>query len=96
MADKLHNLNNVDDNLRRFLCSEPRSGPAGSFCLLTPACDQTADVGLIILQPDQAHAMSGSNANLAASSLPSCWARPESDLTPLCEIGFRGSAGFMR
>lgn len=69
MADKLHHLNTVDDSLRRWLCSEPRSAPAGSFCLLTPACDPAADVGLIILQPDQAHAMSGSNAICATTAL---------------------------
>ncbi len=69
MADKLHQLNTVDDSLRRWLCSEPRSGPAGSFCLLVPACDPGADVGLIILQPDQAHAMSGSNAMCATTAL---------------------------
>ncbi|MDZ4093331.1 MAG: proline racemase family protein [Paracoccaceae bacterium] len=69
MADKLHHLNTVDDSLRRWLCSEPRSGPAGSFCLLVPACDPDADVGLIILQPDQAHGMSGSNAMCATTAL---------------------------
>lgn len=69
MAEKLDHLNKVDDSLRRFLCSEPRSGPAGSFCLLVPACDPAADVGLIILQPDQAHAMSGSNAMCAATAM---------------------------
>jgi proline racemase len=69
MAEKLHHLNTVDDSLRRWLCSEPRSAPAGSFCLLTPPCDPAADAGLIILQPDQAHAMSGSNAMCAATAL---------------------------
>jgi len=69
MAEKLHHLNSVDDGLRRWLCSEPRSGPAGSFCLLTPACDPAADVGFIVLQPDQAHAMSGSNAMCATTAL---------------------------
>jgi proline racemase len=69
MAEKLHHLNAVDDGLRRWLCSEPRSGPAGSFCLLTPACDPRADVGFIVLQPDQAHAMSGSNAICATTAL---------------------------
>ena len=59
MAEKLHHLNAVDDGLRRWLCSEPRSGPAGSFCLLVPACDPKADVVFIVLQPDQARAMSG-------------------------------------
>ena len=69
MAEKLQHLNTVDDRLRRWLCSEPRSGPAGSFCLLTPACDSRADVGFIVLQPDQAHAMSGSNAICATTAL---------------------------
>jgi proline racemase len=69
MAEKLHHLNTVDDSLRRWLCSEPRSGPAGSFCLLVPACDPRADVGFIVLQPDQAHAMSGSNAMCATTAL---------------------------
>jgi proline racemase len=69
MADKLAHLNRGNDSLRRFLCSEPRSGPAGSFCLLVPPCDPTADAGLLILQPDQAHAMSGSNAMCAATAL---------------------------
>lgn len=69
MAEKLHHLNSVDDGLRRWLCSEPRSGPVGSFCLLTPACDPRADVGFIVLQPDQAHAMSGSNAICATTAL---------------------------
>lgn len=69
MAEKLHHLNTVDDSLRRWLCSEPRSGPAGSFCLLVPACDPKADAGFIVLQPDQAHAMSGSNAMCAATAL---------------------------
>lgn len=69
MAEKLNHLNSVDDGLRRWLCSEPRSGPAGSFCLLVPACDPAADVGFIVLQPDQAHAMSGSNAMCATTAL---------------------------
>lgn len=69
MADKLDHLNTRDDSLRRWLCSEPRSGPAGSFCLLVPACNPGADVGLIILQPDQAHGMSGSNAMCATTAL---------------------------
>lgn len=69
MAEKLHHLNSGHDAIRRWLCSEPRSGPAGSFCLLTPACDPAADVGLIVLQPDQAHAMSGSNAICATTAL---------------------------
>jgi proline racemase len=36
---------------------------------LVPACDPRADVGFIVLQPDQAHAMSGSNAMCATTAL---------------------------
>ncbi|WP_167645680.1 proline racemase family protein [Mameliella alba] len=94
MAEKLLYLNTVDDSLRRFLCSEPRSGPAGSFCLLTPACDPAADVGLIILQPDQAHAMSGSNAMCATTALL------ETGMIPMIEpetvVTFDTAAGLVR
>lgn len=69
VAEKLAHINTVDDSLRRFLCSEPRSGPAGSIVLLTPTTDKDADVGMIVLQPDQAHAMSGSNAMCAVTAL---------------------------
>ncbi|MDD9730736.1 proline racemase family protein [Mameliella sp. AT18] len=94
MAEKLLHLNTVDDSLRRFLCSEPRSGPAGSFCLLTPACDPAADVGLIILQPDQAHAMSGSNAMCATTAML------ETGMIPMIEpetvVTFDTAAGLVR
>lgn len=94
MADKLDHLNRVDDRLRRWLCSEPRSAPAGSFCLLTPACDPQADVGLIILQPDQAHAMSGSNAMCATTALL------ETGMIPMVEpesiVTFDTAAGVVR
>lgn len=94
MADKLNHLNRVDDSLRRLLCSEPRSAPAGSFCLLTPACDPAADVGLIILQPDQAHAMSGSNAMCATTALL------ETGILPMVEpesvVTFDTAAGLVR
>lgn len=94
MADKLHQLNTTDDRLRRMLCSEPRSGPAGSFCLLVPACDPAADVGLIILQPDQAHAMSGSNAMCAATALLETGMIPM--VEPVSVVTFDTAAGLVR
>ncbi len=69
MAAKLNHLNTTDDSLRQLLTSEPRSGPAGSVVLLTPPTHPDADTGMIILQPDQAHAMSGSNAICAVTAL---------------------------
>ncbi len=94
MADKLHHLNKVDDSLRRWLCSEPRSGPAGSFCLLVPACDPMADVGLIILQPDQAHAMSGSNAMCATTALLETGMIPM--VEPVSVVTFDTAAGLVK
>ncbi|BCX17887.1 MAG: 4-hydroxyproline 2-epimerase [Geminicoccaceae bacterium] len=55
--------------LRRFLTSEPRGWPAMSTNLLLPACEPGADAGFVILQPDRAHAMSGSNAICTATAL---------------------------
>ena len=69
MAQKLAHLNEVDRGLRTLLTSEPRGGPAGSVVLLTPPTRPEADSGFIVLQPDQAHAMSGSNAICAVTAL---------------------------
>lgn len=94
MAEKLLHLNTVDDSLRRWLCSEPRSGPAGSFCLLLPACDPAADVGLIVLQPDQAHAMSGSNAMCATTALLETGMIPM--VEPISVVTFDTAAGLVK
>lgn len=69
IAAKLNHINTIDDSLRRLLTSEPRSGPAGSVVLLLPATRKEANIGMIVLQPDQAHAMSGSNAMCAVTAL---------------------------
>ncbi|HQZ13197.1 MAG TPA: proline racemase family protein [Devosia sp.] len=62
IADKLRHLNEVDDSLRRFVVFEPRGAAQMSTVLTFPPTRPDADVGFIILQPDKAHAMSGSNA----------------------------------
>ncbi|CAN7470312.1 proline racemase family protein [Pararhizobium sp. LjRoot255] len=94
MADKLRHLNEVDDSLRRFLCSEPRGTPAGSFCLLLPACDPAADIGFIVLQPDQAHAMSGSNAMCAVTAILETGMKPMTD--PETVVTLDTAAGLVR
>lgn len=94
MAAKLDHLKKVDDSLRRFLCSEPRSGPAGSFCLLVPACDPEADVGFIVLQPDQAHAMSGSNAMCAVTAMLETGMKPM--VEPETVVTLDTAAGLVR
>lgn len=94
MAEKLDYLNKQDDSLRRLLCSEPRSGPAGSFCLLLPACDPAADVGFMVLQPDQAHAMSGSNAMCAVTAMLETGMKPM--LEPETVVVLDTAAGLVR
>ena len=69
IAEQLSHINTVDDSIRRFLCLEPRSGPLGSVNLLVPPKREGADAGFIILQADQAHAMSGSNAICVTTGL---------------------------
>lgn len=69
IAEQMNHLNTVDDSLRRFLCLEPRGAPMGSVNLLVPARHPDADWGFIILQPDQAHASSGSNSICVTTAL---------------------------
>ncbi|KIC09005.1 proline racemase [Leisingera sp. ANG-M1] len=94
MADKLDYLNTQDDSLRRLLCSEPRSGPAGSVVLLPPATTPEADTGFIVLQPDQAHAMSGSNAMCAVTAILETGMKPMQE--PETEVVLDTAAGLVR
>ncbi len=61
-AGQMRHLNDVDDDLRRFLVMEPRGAAQMSTNILVPKTDPSADAAFIILQADKAHAMSGSNA----------------------------------
>ncbi|MBB4063870.1 proline racemase family protein [Gellertiella hungarica] len=69
IAEQMNYLNTKDDSLRRFLCLEPRGAPIGSVNLLLPAKHPEADWGFVILQPDQAHASSGSNSICVTTAL---------------------------
>lgn len=71
VADQLRWLNTdpKGQELRRFLCLEPRGAPIGSVNLLLPARHPDADAAFIILQPDQAHASSGSNSICVTTAL---------------------------
>ena len=62
LNEKFSYLLNEDEDLRLSLCLEPRGAAAGSTVLLFPPQNPKNHAGIIILQPDQAHAMSGSNA----------------------------------
>ncbi len=69
MLDKMNYLNEVDDSLRRFVMFEPRGCLQMSANLLLPSSLPGADAGMIVLQADKAHPMSGSNCICVVTAL---------------------------
>ena len=69
MLEKMNYLNEVDDSLRRFCVFEPRGKSQATVNLLLPPCNPEADAGFIVMQPDRAHAMSGSNCICVVTAL---------------------------
>lgn len=69
VLDKLNHLNDVDPSLRLFLCREPRAQVVHTTNLLLPPTRPDADAGFIVLQPDKAHPMSGSNTICVVTAL---------------------------
>ncbi|MHA1566378.1 MAG: proline racemase family protein [Alphaproteobacteria bacterium] len=61
MLDKMNYINELDDSLRRFCVMEPRGSAQMSTILMPQSPNPLADAGMIVLQGDRAHAMSGSN-----------------------------------
>ena len=72
-GERLAWLNGAGDGrgarLARLFCREPRGFPQMSTNLLLPPLDPSADAALFVLQPDGAHAMSGSNSLCASAAL---------------------------
>ncbi|MDI5983753.1 proline racemase family protein [Halomonas sp. M4R5S39] len=69
MLDKMHYINDVDDSLRRLVTQEPRGCLQMSVNLLLPSRLPEADAGMIVLQADKAHPMSGSNCICVVTAL---------------------------
>ncbi len=69
ILDKLNHLNDVDPSLRLFLTREPRAQVVHTTNLLLPPTRPDADAGFIVLQPDRAHPMSGSNTICVVTAL---------------------------
>lgn len=69
MLDKLVHLNTVDDSLRRLVCFEPRGFVQMTVNLMLPPTRPEAQAGFIVMQPDRAHPMSGSNAICVTTAL---------------------------
>jgi proline racemase len=94
MLEKMNHLNEVDNSLRRFCVFEPRGAAQMSTNILLPPTRPDADAGFIVLQADQAHAMSGSNCICVATVLL------ETGLVPMMEpettLTFDMPAGLVR
>ena len=69
MVDKMNHINHTDDSLMRICLYEPRGASQMTINLLTPACRDDADIGFFPMQPDGAHAMSGSNSICVTTAL---------------------------
>lgn len=61
ILEKMNYINNVDSSIQKFLFDEPRGKSQMSVNLIFPPCDSKCDAGFVVLQPDMAHALSGSN-----------------------------------
>src|SRR5210317_337030 len=58
-----------DDSLRRFVLNEPRGGVFRHVNLLVPPKDPRAQMGMIIMEPEDTPPMSGSNSICVATVL---------------------------
>lgn len=69
ILDKMNHLNTIDPSLRLFLTREPRAQVVHTTNLLLPPTRPDADAAFIVLQPDRAHPMSGSNCICVVTAL---------------------------
>ncbi|OMQ46763.1 proline racemase family protein [Ensifer sp. 1H6] len=69
ILDKMNHLNDVDPSLRLFLTREPRAQVVHTTNLLLAPTRPDADAAFIVLQPDRAHPMSGSNCICVVTAL---------------------------
>lgn len=69
ILDKMNHLNKVDPSLRLFLTREPRAQVVHTTNLLLAPTRPDADAAFIVLQPDRAHPMSGSNCICVVTAL---------------------------
>lgn len=69
ILDKMNYLNKVDPSLRLFLTREPRAQVVHTTNILLDPTRPDADAAFIVLQPDRAHPMSGSNCICVVTAL---------------------------
>lgn len=93
MLDKMMYINNENDWIRRFTLYEPRGSAQMSVNLLLPPVNKNADAGFIVLQPDQAHALSGSNTMCVSTALLETGILPMKE--PTTELTLDTAAGLI-
>lgn len=86
MLERMNYINKQDDSLRRLLTREPRGFAAMSVNLLMPPTRSDADAGLIVLQSDRAHPMSGSNSMCLTTVLLETGILPMKDGTNIVRL----------
>ncbi|WP_438391935.1 proline racemase family protein [Caballeronia sp. DA-9] len=69
LLERMNYLNHVDNTIVRFALFEPRGSANMTVNLLMTPVDKRADVAFIPLQPDGAHAISGSNCICVATAV---------------------------
>ena len=95
LADRLAWLNSHEGTtLRRHLMLAPRGNPACSVNLIMRPVDPAADAAFIILQPDAAHASSGSNSICVTTALLETGSLPMNE--PETVVTLETAAGLVR
>ncbi len=69
VLDKMRYINEENDWIRRFTLQEPRGSAMQSVNLILPPVEDGSDASFIVLQPDEAHALSGSNTMCISTCL---------------------------
>jgi len=94
MVEKLRYINEENDWVRRFTLQEPRGCAAQSVNLLLPPTRGGADAAFIVLQPDEAHALSGSNTMCVTTALLESGMVPMKE--PVTEVTLDTAAGLIK
>lgn len=84
----------TDGRLRRLMLNEPRGGVFRHVNLLVPATDPAADIGFIIMEPEDTPPMSGSNSICVATVVVETGIVPMKE--PVTEVTLQAPGGLVR
>ena len=84
----------ADENLRRFMLNEPRGGVFRHVNLLVPPKHPEAQMGFIIMEPEDSPPMSGSNSICVATVLLDAGILPMTE--PVTELTLEAPGGLVR